>query len=139
MFSPVAYVFRCKRLHRYDQKDRKEAWKYRSEVLQHLIIQKVKNVSSDPASAQLEGPVIWKAADSIPCTTRKHTRWFFRDDIEREKIIVVPELLPKRFEKEPILVRKSTATKRPNTLKPGNVKKDEEEDFLEGKEYFDDK
>lgn len=48
-------------------------------------------------------------------------------------------MLPKRSLTEPVLVPRSSATKKMNSSKPGYEEKDEEEGRQRGEEYFDDK
>lgn len=71
-------------------------------------------------AAKPEVLVIGEAADPTSRPTRKRGRRFLPADIEKEVIIVVPEVLPNRPRKKQILVARSTATKIITTLKAEN-------------------
>lgn len=83
---------------------------------------------SDNDLVQSEAMVIREAADVILRTTRKRARGLLRDNVEGEEIIVVPDVLPKRSRKKPVIVYRSTATKQVSTLSAVNDKKNEEDD-----------
>lgn len=66
---------------------------------------------SDFDSALLKALVIGKATDTTLCATRNRMRTVLGNEVEREDVILVQELLPKRSRKEQILVPRVTATK----------------------------
>lgn len=116
------------RLHSHDPRDRKKAWRDRSEDYQCLIIQGLQESSFDSNPAQLEVLIIEKAADPSPRATAKHTRGFLTDTHKKQNIIVVLELLLHCCRKEQVLVQRNIATQKENTPKPGDEKRDEEDD-----------
>lgn len=80
-----------------------------------------------------------KGCRSDSTATRKSTERFSRGNTEGEDIVLVLEVLQKRFRKEQVLVSRSTATKSANNSKPGRKEKYNEEDQTEGEKNSDDK
>lgn len=127
--------FSCICLHSYDPMVTKNIWNAR----QRRIIRNVHRFFSGFDPAQPEALKTGNAPDQIPHATRKRNRMFPRDDVEEANITVVPERLPKRSQKEQVLVPRSTVMKRANTSKPGMPERDEEEVQTEDEENFDEK
>lgn len=122
------------RLHRYDLNNRIGALRDWSEGRQRQTIQNVQKLFSGSALVYPEALVTEKAADLIPHTTRKRTKRLFTEEVEGDDIIVYPELLPKSFRKEQVLVPRSTEIKMGNTLKPERQENEENEDHPKGEE-----
>lgn len=61
-----------------------------------------------------------------------------RDSVEEKDIIAVPELLPKHFQKKPVLVLGSIVAKKTNTLKARYEKENEDNYHPKSEENFDD-
>lgn len=72
---------------------------------------------TDPAQVQM--PVIGKAADPTLHDTVKHTRRYLREELEKIEIDVGSKQLSKRPRRKAILVLRSTATTKACTPEPG--------------------
>lgn len=75
------------RLHRYEPRDRIEAWKVWLEIRQRRIIRNVQNLFSDSDFAEPGKLVVRNGADPTPRTTWKHGRRFLNDISEGKDII----------------------------------------------------
>lgn len=83
--------------------------------------------------------MIGKAADRIPCITRKRTKRCIRDKTETHDYFVVSERHQKRSGKEQDTSVKSLETKKKDTAKPATHDQSEEESHTGAGETFDNK
>lgn len=72
----------------------------------------MENCFSDCDPAQPEGLLTERAADLKLHNTRTCMKRFLTVGVETKELIVIPKRLPNHFQKEQILLSKSTATKR---------------------------
>lgn len=87
----------------------------------------MQKVLIDTASVQLETLVIRKAADRIPSTTRKSTTIFVREEVERDKIVIVPKLPQSLARMELATVLRITPWRDTGTAKPARQQTAKEE------------
>lgn len=79
-----------------------------------------------------------KAAELISRATQKHTKWFVRDEVERDEVIVGSET-PETSSRSMILMQSSMATKQASTFEPAKIGTDKQQDRSEAEKRFLDK
>lgn len=126
--------FSCIRLHKYDPRDRKGAWRTRSEGSWRRTIRNMQKLISGSDSILLGAPVTGKASDPIIRATWQRTRTFLKDKVEGEDIVVILELLSKHSRKEQVLVPRDTVAKKEINSKPEKQENGKEEDNPESEE-----
>lgn len=82
---------------------------------------------------------IGKPAVSIPCTTRKFKKHFMGDELEKDDIVIVPQLHQKRAQPEHVTLPRCTTTKKGSNAKPGKLYFFEGKDHIEAEDTFDDR
>lgn len=107
----IIFSYMC--LHSSDPRDKKEAWMARSEGRQWWIIWSVQKFFSTSDPAQIQAPVLEKAAHPTQRNPRKSKRRFLIDDAEEDDIIVVWRCFQSILKKNRICCHKVQQRKRP--------------------------